>query len=720
MKLCGCKRFNLQAGVAIVALMASGAGAQSLDSAQRSDTIQEVVVTATKRSESAQNVPFGLTAMSEGDLSARGAQTVEEALAFVPGVSFSSNGSNSGSFAIRGVSTSSSVVNAQSPVALYIDDINVLDPTYPKISTNLRLFDAARVEVLEGPQGTLFGSGSLGGAVRIITNKPDLDAYEAATEDTVKGTAGGGVGYDANAMVNLPILKDQLAIRAVAYFQQDAGYVDNVATGRGKVNNAISEGGRVEVKWAPSQDFSLTATILSESDRPKDSAYSFYDSGKYQWDGVVANTSRNDTTIYSVTAAYDFPAFSVTSISTFADRKEETVADFTSNAILLAGISNPSPVYDQGPSRTFSQELRIASSGTDKFRWLAGVIYLDNRKTTNEDVYVPGSGALIGSASDDIAVSQSNSRIQEAALFGEVSYELLDGLTLTAGGRLFQDVLAINQTVGGTFEPSFNAFSRTYEAAFTPKINLSYQFGHAQMAYAQISEGYRVGQVNPIPADPVSGQLIPSASHPDKLWNYEIGEKGTYLDGHLMLNASLYYIDWERIQLNALTDGAQINYIANAGEARIYGAELAAVAKPWPHWDVGASMAVNSSRLDSTAPGVSAQVGDRLPGSARQTADAYLQYTHTLGGDVQLSGRIDGRYVGKEYADLDNPTSLTYGNYASLNLRASLDWDAYGVTAFIDNLTNGNAKTSAFPNFNIPVAIRQVPLTAGVTFNARF
>jgi outer membrane receptor protein involved in Fe transport len=239
------------------------------------------------------------------------------------------------------------------------------------------------------------------------------------------------------------------------------------------------------------------------------------------------------------------------------------------------------------------------------------------------------------------------------------------------------------------------------------------------MAYAQVSEGYRVGQVNPFPIDPVSGERIPAASHPDKLWNYEIGEKGTYLDGHL-LDASAYYIEWERIQLNAVTQGAQINYIANAGRAHIYGGEVSAVAKPWAQWEFGGSLAVNAARLDSVSAGVPALAGDRLPGSAPVSGDIYAQYRHSLGGESDLFARLDGRYVGKEYADLDNPTSLIYGDYASLNLRAGVDWDAYSVTAFVDNVTNSSGKTSAFPVFNTPVAIRQVPLTAGVTVNARF
>ncbi|MGH8325620.1 MAG: TonB-dependent receptor, partial [Steroidobacteraceae bacterium] len=223
----------------------------------------EVIVTATKRQETVQNVPFAVVALDQQALTARGAGSVEQALEHVPAVSFTSNGSNSGTYTIRGISTSSSVANAQSPVALYIDDINILDPTYPKVTMNLRLFDVARVEVLEGPQGTLFGSGSLGGAIRVITNEPDLNGYQGETRISAEDTRGGQPGYDVNAMVNLPLVSDKLALRVVGYYQYDGGYIDNTARHESDVNHASTEGGRAELKWQPLEDLTILGTVLA-------------------------------------------------------------------------------------------------------------------------------------------------------------------------------------------------------------------------------------------------------------------------------------------------------------------------------------------------------------------------------------------------------------------------------------------------------------------------
>jgi outer membrane receptor protein involved in Fe transport len=709
-------RKALYAGAAIMALCAGGAGAQTTDNGG----IETVVVTATKRAQDVQSVPFTVTALTEKDLTARGAGSVEQAIGFVPGVNFSSNGTNSGQYSIRGVATSSTVVNTQSPVALYIDDINILDPNYPKAVTDLRLFDVSRVEVLEGPQGTLFGSGSLGGAIRVISNKPDLDTFEAETQDTISGTHGAdGVNYDTNVMVNMPIITDQLAVRVVGYYQHDAGYIDNVATGENGVNHSISEGGRVELKWQPTTDFSVTATALSEDDRPHDSAYSLYDSKAYQWNGVVPNTTYNRTNIFSLNAVYDFHWATLTSITTYADRKEDVQADFTADADALIGFPNPpSFVTDAGPSRTVSQEVRLASADDQRFRWLIGGVYLDNWRIVDENVIIPDSHLLFGGTSDDVSISDSKSRTREEAVFGELAYDILPGLTATAGARVFEDELVDFQAISGSLPPPSATENKHNETAVTPKFNLSYKVTQDSMVYAQAAEGYRIGQVNNSINDPISGQVVPPASAPDRLWDFELGIKNSLFDDHLMLNASIYRIDWSNIQLDQYTVPSGITFVANAGAAHINGIELETDYRPTAEWDVGGSLDLLQSRMDSVKPTVAATVGDRLPASAPVNLVGFAQYTHPVFDDAKVFARVDAKYVGKEYSDLENSTALTFGDYGAVNVRLGLEWQNYTLTAFIENLTNEDGETSAFPDLTVPVAIRQRPRTIGLTFDA--
>ena len=689
------------------------------ETAQQIPSLREVVVTATKRAVLSQDVPFAITALDQRALLDRGAGSADEALNYVPAVSFTSNGANSGTYSIRGISTGGAVANVQSPVALYIDDISILDPTDPSVTMNLRLFDVSRIEVLEGPQGTLFGSGSLGGAIRVITNKPNQRHYTFETQDTIEDTKGGQPGYDLNAMANLPLVRDRLAIRIVGYDQHYGGYVDNIRTGASDVNYATTRGGRVELKWTPMHDLSFLGTVLGEDDSPHDSAYSFYNSHQYAWNGAVPNYSYSYTRIYSLKGVYHPRWITATSITTYADRSESSLGDFTQTAYDLLGLNSPSPITDAGPSRTFSQEFRLASPQDQRFRWLIGGIYTDNRRTVLENVIIPGTAALFGGTSNDVSSADTFEQTKEEAVYGELSYDIIPHLTLTVGARRSHDRLIENQTIGGTLQTPSLTHNDTTENSTTPRFNISYHISQNSMIYAQAAQGFRIGQINTVRTDPVSGQLIPLASNPDSLWNYELGEKSYLMQHRLLIDADVYYIDWRNIQLNALTVPSGINYITNAGHADIKGFELDVEARPAVHWSAGGSLAVTNAHLESVSPGVAATPGDRLPGSAPLSATLYAQYTHALTSRVNYFARIDARYVGKEYSNLDNASSLVYGEYSQLNIRGGVKWSRYTLTAFVDNATNGSGKVSAFYSFTVPVAIRQRPPTFGITMDAR-
>jgi outer membrane receptor protein involved in Fe transport len=693
------------------------------------DGIETIVVTASKRAENVQKVPFSVTALSQKDLTARGATSVEQAIGYVPGVNFSSNGTNAGAYSIRGVNTSSYVANTQSPVALYIDDINILDPVYPKVTTNLNLFDVSRVEVLEGPQGTLFGSGSLGGAVRVITNKPDASAFSAEAQATVSSVAGGDVGYGFNGMANIPLVDDTLALRVVGTYRHYAGWVDNISTGQKNVNHALSAGGRVELGWQPTADLNIVATALFENDRPHDSPYSFYANGQYKWDGVVQNTNDNRTNIYSLNGTYDLHWASLTSITTYADRKEAVLADFTRDALFLLGTAYPSSVTDNGPSRTISQEVRLASPDDARVKWLIGGIYIDNRRTVDETVTVAGSHLIFGGTSDAASITDSKVGVREEAVFGEVSYEIVPQFTATAGARVFYNTLNVHQVIAGSAEKSSTVTHNADENAVTPKFNISWRAGPGSIAYVQAAEGYRIGLVNTAAPDLYSSQPIPVASNPDRLWNYELGTKNILLDDRLIANLALYHIDWSDIQLDQLTVPSGINFIANAGNAHINGAELALEYRPVIEWTFGGSVSLLQSRLDQVNPTVVAHKGDKLPGSAPVNLVGYIEHTQPIGDDAAVFARVDAKYSGKEYAALKytgnnaalrDSTSLTYGEYASVNLRAGLDWANYTLTGFVENLADSGGKVSAFYALKTPVAIRQKPRTFGLTLDAKF
>ncbi len=364
--------------------------------------------------------------------------------------------------------------------------------------------------------------------------------------------------------------------------------------------------------------------------------------------------------------------------------------------------------------------MRLASPDSGRFRWMIGGLYDDNRRTVLETVTIPGSHLLLGGTSDAVSIANTSTDIREEAVYGELSYDLLPDLTATVGARYFSDALKTDQSIAGSLQVPSTAANKARESALTPRFNLSYKITPTNMIYFQAAEGYRVGQVNTAISDPISGQKIPGASGPDRLWNYELGSKNTFLDGRLLVDVSVYHIDWSDIQLDQQTIPSGIYYIANAGEAHINGAEMKLDYKPTRQWSFGGSLSVLESRLDKVNATVTAQKGDTLPGSAPVSVSGYVQLAEPVGGDATVFGRVDAKYGGKEYADLVNSTSLVYGRATDVNLRAGVSWHSYTLTAFVENVANGDARVSAFPAFAVPVAIRQQPRTFGLTLDALF
>jgi iron complex outermembrane recepter protein len=680
--------------------------------------LQEVLVTATKRTESQREVPIAITALGQSTIERLGPSTAEDAMRFVPGVDFSSNGSNSVNYTIRGVNTGTATGNVQSTVAVYVDDMSVLDPYYPKITTNPILFDINRIEVLKGPQGTLFGSGALGGAIRIITNKPDLEDFTIGAETGVSSVQGGSDGYSVDGVVNMPLVSGALAMRVVGYDQHDAGYVDNLRTGERDVNSMDTNGGRVQLLYAPIDSLRIRAEIFVQNDHPADSPYTFYGNPNYTFNGYLPNRFPQDLTIYSLTGEYDAGFADLTSITNYSDKRESSLLDFTATSMQITGLPGLATIGDFGPSTTFSQEVRLVSRSAGPIQWLVGGIFINNHRTVYEQAVTDGAAAVFGS--DYLESSDFYRVTHESALFGEVSYKLLDELKLTAGLRAFTDQIGVNNYQGGAFFfPPTIQISNTTEHAVTPKFAATYTFSPQVTLYAQAAKGYRIGQPNVgASEDLISGQMVPPAYKPDSLWNYELGAKTGFLDNRLTADAAVYYIDWRNIQLASLTSGEHLNYISNAGDALIRGAELELRAAPTDRIEFGTSVSFIDSAMTSITNGAAGYIGQRLPASARYTTANYLQYSFPLRG-WRAYARIDQRYISSEIDRL-GPGALTYGNFDEFNLRTGIDFGHYEAVLYLNNVTNGDAAESALTVQEQNVAIRQQPRTVGLTFRVRY
>ena len=525
------------------------------------DPTSDIIVTATRRAEKVGDIPISITALGESFLKDSASRNMADVVKAVPGLSLTPTASGTQIFSIRGANTSSGQSNLQSPVALYLDDVPVLDPFVPWGVPRLQLFDIDRVEVLRGPQGTLFGAGALGGAIRFITNKPNTRVVQAAAESTLKSRAGGALGYSENGMINLPIVDEKLALRVVGFYDHEGGWVDNIRRGDKDANSGNVYGGRAQIMWEPIDRLSLIGTVSIEVSRPRDSEYTPYESSGYIANSYLPQYTRNNTKIYNLNAEYKLSGATLTSVTSLLDRKSRQQLDFTNRAIAIVGLNVPSPLNDFFDSRNFVQEVRLASTSGGPFQWVIGGLIQRYDLRALETVSQSGAGAVfasIGYPSDILQDTTTRAKVNENAVFGEITYSPIDALSFTAGARAFRQSISTSVSSPDTFfEGPDNRFSTAAKyKKITPKFVVAYKPKSDILIYAQASEGYRAGQGNLAPAtDPVSGETIPKAYGPDQLWNYELGFKGSFLDRRLVLNAAAFYIDWSRIQLLQRTSG---------------------------------------------------------------------------------------------------------------------------------------------------------------------
>lgn len=702
------------------------AGAQDLDAAASSpQSGTDIVVTATRRSERLQDVPLSITAVGQDFIKNTGAQQLSDVVSAIPGLSVVPNGGGASVFTIRGVNTSSATTSIQAPVAIYMDDVPVLDPFIPYAVPEFHLYDIERVETLRGPQGTLFGAGALGGAIRFITKKPNMSKVEFGTQESIQAIDHGGTGYEANVMANLPLMTDQLALRAVGYYTKRAGWVDNPGIGEKNTNRLVAYGGRASLAWQASDKFKITATFSIDATRPNDSSYTPYGSDDYISKLPMKSFTENDSYIYNITSELELPWANLTNNLSYIRRTAHQTVDFSGTAIPVTGINSPSKVLDDTVSDNYVQETRLSSRGDGPFTWIVGAYYQNYLLDLREMISQAGVAGL-GYSSDLLSDARYTGKVIERALFGELTYKLTPELKVTLGARLFNQTVGTTADVGIGGETLFDGPPNSNKngdrfTRVTPKINVSYSPNKDLLLYATASKGYRAGQGNLFTGeDPVSNQKIPSAYGPDELWNYEIGTKISALGGKLVISSDIYFIDWKKLPLETFTDGLGLPYTDNVGNAKVKGVELEIVARPISGVETGASIAYTHARITSLAANVNALVGDQLPGAAPFTSYVYGQYNAELRGGMSVFVRASHAYVGNQFTNLNNPTSLRYGKYNSVSAQAGINMGRSSLVLKIENLTNERGRVNARDLFGTPVQVLQVPRTIGMTFNTQF
>jgi len=694
--------------------------------------IDEIMVTATKRSVSLQDVSSSITAFGADDIEHRGFDNFEDFARLVPGLTLNQSVRNRGVFNVRGIATNVSGANTQDPVSVYINETPVTDTFGAVSQPDLRLFDVERIEVLRGPQGTLFGSGSLGGTVRIITNKPDPTKVEAKARVDVSVSKGGAWQKHYNGMVNVPLVDDELALRVVGYYRDEEGWVENITTG--SKNSTKDWGGRVSMLWQPEDNFSAKIEVIHQDSDPEDGDSWNPAVGKFQKAATVSEERPSVLTNYSLTLDYNMAGFaSLISATTYQTSDSAQLQDSGD----LFGLGLPF-IQQSRPweSKFFTQEVRLVSDTDSAFEWMIGGFFIDRETDVNFFLELPGVNELLGGVLQDDAFFDSQLFLtsQEIAGFADASYKLNEHWKLNAGIRVFETKASYAEPNRRVLNFATNDYvfssidNNGTDSNVTWRVGLSYEPTEDALLYASVSKGYRIGQVNPNNGpsfvDPTD-LVIQEGFESDSTINYELGAKTSWLDGRLTANLAAFYIDWTNIQIDGVRVSDRRSFVANAGAAKSQGIEFELNALPTDGLSAYMSLTLQDAEITSVPSDiiVPAAVGDKLPGLVDFKIAGGLEYSWDAFTDKRMYVSIDGQYISSSPNSLSNgganATFINNDAYENIGAAVGLVADQWELVVYGENLTNNdnfilnNGGTSLSP----VNTLRPLTIGARVTFS---
>ena len=699
---------------------------------------EDIVVVATKRPEAVRDISGSVTVQTGEQLEKLGADSMEDYLTRTPGVVFNASTPGQGNVTIRGVSTTTGGENGQATTGIFINDVPLTDPAFSLGTPDIDAFDVDNVAVLRGPQGTLFGSSSLGGAVNYQAARPDLGRWEAHGQATLRDTHGGAMGGAGKIMLNAPVIDGKLGIRGVFVYREDGGFVDNIGTGKSNVNQTVTKGGRVLVTWKPTDTTELNYLYLEQHQDTDDDGYRQPDlDGGLVKDTALSEFSELKTRIHQLRVDQDLSIGTLTATATRHKKSRSYASDFTtalSPALFgLAPVSN----FGDGTSKGDTFEVRLASAPGGSFDYLIGAMYDETKMKQGQEIIATGLadfldvfGPFLGldpnlgqvlAPGDLLVNAQFPAKAREMALFGEGSYHFSDQWKLTLGGRLFEQRLTNSSDAFGTYvlltEGTYTlATSDTRKFnGFSPKASLTWTPSDDLMVYALASKGYRFGGANLI-----TFGGVPKSFDSDSLWNYELGARADLWDRKLLLDLTGFYVDWTDIQLRRQISG--VNFVDNAGDARIFGLEASATIRPTRGLNISSNVTYLDAELsktfdpDPTDPTDTVfPKGTRLPGAAKWQVSNTISYDFV---DTRFNPSIlfAHRYISRSPSQLEGSTHQ--GGYNLFDARAGVDLGKFGVTLFVENIGDKRGVSTSADSPPVQEYVVR-PRTIGVTFDVK-
>jgi outer membrane receptor protein involved in Fe transport len=709
-----------------VAADAQATAASSDAAATQEGEGQTIVVTAQKRTQTLIEVPQSISVVSGSTLENQNASSIADYLKLVPGLQLDQSTPGQGRLIVRGVNSG----GVASTVGVYMDETPFGSSSGlvngAVLAGDFDTFDLDRIEVLRGPQGTIYGASSLSGVLKFVTKAPSTSAFTARGRAGLEFTKGGDMGYQGNLVVNVP-LAENVAIRATGSYRKYGGFIDSIGTAApdffgitktsdedNNINDSKSFGGRVSLLFEPTDTVSVRLTALAqniEADAPSviesdpDTLGRLY--GELSQSQFIPQYSDVKYRVYNGTVTADLGFADLTSSTSYSTQKQDLRNDYTFalssyvQFVFIGGIENEFYQAQDTDSEKFTQEIRL-SSESDRLDWLAGVYYTNEDGLIFQDFIAVEPGTLNPIPGIPLlGLAQVNSDYKEIAGFADVTIHFSDRFDLDLGGRYSHNEQSANQVSDGLLAGGFNELPEidSDENVFTFSVAPRFEVNDNTSIYARVAKGFRPGGPNVVPPGaPAEVQTYDS----DSLISYEAGVKAQSADGRFSVDASLFHINWKDIQLIATVSDFNIN--TNGSAAKSDGGEITFTARPVRGLNLSLNAAYTNARLTEDLPPIQGVVsgfdGDQLPFTPKFSAGLNGDYNWRLSNTIGASVGASLRHVSSQTAGYDadfvdaNGEQRKIDGYQVVDLRAGLDFGKFAVDAYVGNLFDSAGRTS--------------------------
>lgn len=763
---------------------AAGDSAAKARPGAQSDQIEVVRVTAQKRQEDPNKVAMSISAVSGEQMRAEHVDDFIDLTRMVPNISFTAASGNGGAgpgtsnIEIRGISSAAGAAT----VGVYLGEVSItVGNVYTMGSVEPKFFDIDRIEVLRGPQATLYGASSMGGTIKFVPNEPDLKEREVSTYAEASSTKGGSANYAASVVGNIPLIPGELALRIGAQAQHTGGFISQVDGGGNvlarDINQVSDQELRVALKWKPTAALTITPSLYYQKVDAKDISAFNLELPNYQAQKQVREPSKDTLLTPNVTVNWDLGKADLTSSTSYFQRKFDreqngsaynsySLSTFLTStddggtappALIDAVAGLPSIVYLNNKVRQVSQEFRLASKPYDAavspWTWLGGV-YFSRQRTgiiENDPIFgINDTFAQFGFSAEDPnilpdsfpgAFANDNSfsgafnyREKQASVFGEVNYYFTPALHATVGARYLKGDSTLDQKNGMYLAGAGNNSSSNMSSkAFTPKYAVTWEVNPANTLYASVAKGFRLGGTNVFVPPTTCGPDLeengidkgPETYSPDSLWSYEVGSKSRFLNNRLSVNADAFYVKWKNIQQGVYLPTCAYTYNANAGDAVSKGVEFEIKAKPVAGLTLSASGGYVKAEL-SNDKGlengiVGAVAGAQIQGVPKYNAAVNAQYNFSAFGDKSAFVMGGMQWVGASKGSL-NPEQTDYERpaYHTAHISTGMAFDRFNVSVFVKNAFDADTVIQHPQIASIVQGYRVQPRSIGMSVAARF